>query len=92
MAKEGHKARRVKLVTRAKALKLLKAGADPQQFEKHPNFHVRARVFRLLGSNYPTDPVACAKLCSELHIKDPNAVPELPETEASVFEAPTEAL
>jgi hypothetical protein len=92
MAKEGHKARRVKPITRAKALKLLKAGADPQQFEKHPNYHVRQAAWKKMGRPLPENADERAKFLADLHIKDSNAIPELPETEASVCEAPTEAL
>jgi hypothetical protein len=80
MAKEGHKARRVKLVTRAKALKLLKAGADPQQFEKHPNVHVRQAAWKKMGRPLPENADERAKFLADLHFKEKTLQLEVVET------------
>ena len=36
-------------VTRARAERALAAGADPQQFANHPNYHVRRKAWRKAG-------------------------------------------
>lgn len=44
---------RVKVITRAKAEYLLSHGADPAQFVKHANYHVRRRCWFLMGRPLP---------------------------------------
>lgn len=64
-----------KAFTRAKALRALMNGADPNEarFVKHANFHVRNKSWKLLGSVMPSDPAEAQKLMLDLHIK-----PKLP--------------
>lgn len=38
-----------KIPTRAKAEKALSAGADPQQYADHPNYHVRRKAWVKMG-------------------------------------------
>lgn len=39
--------------TRAQAEKALSAGADPEQFTKHANYHVRAKAWVKMGRPLP---------------------------------------
>jgi hypothetical protein len=43
------KVKGVKVYTRAQAEKMLSHGADPNQFIKHANYHVRRLAFKKLG-------------------------------------------
>lgn len=61
-----------KQYTRAQAERMLSAGADPAQFTKHANWHVRSKAFKKMGYPFPEDATERAKLCASLHIKDPN--------------------
>lgn len=56
MAKE-HKVRKTaeKTITRARALKNLTAGADPQLYVGHANCHVRRRCWQIMGRPLPED-------------------------------------
>ena len=77
--------------TRAKSIRLMNAGADLTatfvndkgmtlgRYLDHPNYHVKARAFHLMGRPYPEDAAECAKLCKALHIKDPNVVATVEE-------------
>jgi hypothetical protein len=44
---------REKVITRHHAEKALTAGADPNKFVKHPNYHVRRRAWQLMGRPLP---------------------------------------
>ena len=86
--KRSRKIKHDKFFTRAKSEKMLAAGADPTatfindkgnklgRYTDHPNFHVRNKAWKKMGSLFPTDVEECAKLCKSLRIKDPNAVKE----------------
>lgn len=72
--------------SRAKSLRLMNAGADLTamfvndkgmtlgRYLDHPNYHVKAHAFHMMGRPYPEDATECAKLCKALHIKNPNVV------------------
>lgn len=57
MAKDEkpRKAKAEKQYTRVQAEKALSHGADPTIFIKHPNYHVRRKVWQLQGRPLPED-------------------------------------
>lgn len=59
------------IITRAKALKRLAAGADPADklFTDHQNYHVRRYAWEKQGRPLPDDQTARDKLFENLHIK-----------------------
>jgi len=70
MSKEQiKKVKSEKKYTRAQAEKALTAGADPTLFEKHSNYHVRARAWVKLGRPLPEGKEAQEKFLANLHIK-----------------------
>ena len=44
-----------KVLTRAAALACLAGGADPGDFESHPNYHVRVAAFKACGGELPEE-------------------------------------
>lgn len=59
-----------KMITRAKAEKLLGSGAEPSQFASHPNYHIRRKSWTLMGKPLPSDPTERAKFLETLHVKE----------------------
>lgn len=54
MGKEGKSTKvRERVVTRARAEELLSGGADPEQFVKHSNCHVRRKAWQKMGRPLP---------------------------------------
>jgi hypothetical protein len=77
MAKEP-KTRKVKTktYTRAQAIAAMKAGADPKQFEKHPNYHTRVRAWVLMGKPIPEGKEAQEELLLSFQGKKRSDMPE----------------
>jgi hypothetical protein len=70
---------REKIITRARAEKMLSSGADPNDFVKHQNYHVRRRAWKLLGRPLPENMDEQNKFMATLQgmetPKDPTALP-----------------
>lgn len=68
---------REKVITRAHAEKALSHGADPTQFVKHANAHVRRKAWVLMGKPLPEDLTEQNKFLATLQgtetPKDPTA-------------------
>jgi hypothetical protein len=70
MSKEkARKVKAAKVYTRAQAEKALSNGAEPEQFVKHPNYHVRRKAWVLMGRILPDNHEEAAKFLESLHIK-----------------------
>jgi hypothetical protein len=54
-SESGPRKIRQKVITRARAEKLLSEGADPTNFAKHGNYHVRRKAWQLMGRPLPED-------------------------------------
>jgi hypothetical protein len=69
---------RERIITRAHAEKLLSGGADPEQFVKHANCHVRRKAWEKMGRPLPTSQDDQNKFLATLQgtetPKDANAV------------------
>lgn len=72
-----------KLYTRMQAIRLLAAGADPEPFAKHGNYHVRALAWRKMGKPLPEDAGERAKFLASIHVKEPELQPVLLATDDS---------
>ncbi len=58
--------REAKPDTRAKAIRKLHDGADPESFLTHKNYHVRKIAWLAAGANVPTDKAEREKLAASL--------------------------
>jgi hypothetical protein len=68
------KEKKEKVLTRAQAEKALTAGANPENFVKHPNYHVRAKAWRKSGSPLPDNAEERSKFLASIHVKEPQAL------------------
>ena len=75
------KAKAEKQYTRAQAEKLLSGGADPEQFAKHGNYHVRRKAWTKMGMPLPEDAEERAKFLASIHVKEPELKPVLLPTD-----------
>lgn len=57
---------RERVVTRARAEKLLSGGADPAQFTKHGNYHVRRKAWEKMGRPLPENTEEANKFLATL--------------------------
>lgn len=64
-----------KVYTRAQAERLLSHGADPNQFSKHGNYHVRRKAWTLLGQPLPEDAGERAKFLASINVKEKQPEP-----------------
>lgn len=65
-----------KKYTRAQAEKALSAGANPEQFVKHPNYHVRRKAWTKMGKPLPTNADERAKFLESIKVKEQPTVAE----------------
>lgn len=67
--KQVTKVKSEKVYTRAGAEKQLAAGADPNRFIKHVNYHVRAKAWKKLGKPEMGNAEEHAKFLAGIHVK-----------------------
>jgi hypothetical protein len=72
-ATKSNKVKAVKTYTRAQAERALSAGADPNNFVKHANYHVRAKAWKKLGQPEMGNAEEHAKFLAGIHFKTPDA-------------------
>jgi hypothetical protein len=58
-----------KIITRAQALRRMSAGADPNLFVNHANYHVKARAWVKLGKPLPSNPEERTKFLASIKVK-----------------------
>ena len=77
------KAKSEKVYTRMQAIRALAAGADPEPFAKHGNYHVRNLAWKKMGKPLPDDPAEQAKFLASIHVKEKQPEPVLLPTDDS---------